>query len=29
VLEWRRELSRIMGKFEGVSPRDWNWVLNG
>jgi glycosyltransferase involved in cell wall biosynthesis len=29
VLEWRRELSRIMGKLEGASPRDWNWVLNG
>ena len=29
VLEWRRELSRIMGKLEGASPPDWNWVLNG
>jgi glycosyltransferase involved in cell wall biosynthesis len=29
VLEWRRELSRIMGKLEGASPHDWNWVLNG
>jgi glycosyltransferase involved in cell wall biosynthesis len=29
VLGWRRELSRIMGKLEGASPRDWNWVLNG
>jgi hypothetical protein len=29
VLEWRRELSRMMGKLEGASPRDWNWVLNG
>ena len=29
VLQWRRELCRIMGKCEDVSPRDWNWVLNG
>ena len=29
VLEWRRELSRIMGKSEGASRRDWKWVLNG
>ena len=29
VLEWKRELSRIMGKHEDASPRDWNWVLNG
>ena len=29
VLQWRRELSRIMGKFEEAPPRDWNWVLNG
>jgi glycosyltransferase involved in cell wall biosynthesis len=29
VLQCRRELSRIMGKSEGASPRDWNWVLNG
>jgi glycosyltransferase involved in cell wall biosynthesis len=29
VLEWIRELSRIMGKHEDASPRDWNWVLNG
>jgi glycosyltransferase involved in cell wall biosynthesis len=29
VLEWRRELSRIMGKLEGASLRDWDWVLNG
>jgi len=29
VLQWRRELSRIMGKSEDSPPRDWNWVLNG
>jgi hypothetical protein len=29
VLQWRRELCRIMGKSEDASPRDWNWVLNG
>jgi hypothetical protein len=29
VLQWRRGLCRIMGKSEDVSPRDWNWVLNG
>jgi glycosyltransferase involved in cell wall biosynthesis len=29
VLEWRRELSRIMGKSEDASPHDWKWVLNG
>jgi glycosyltransferase involved in cell wall biosynthesis len=29
VLQWRRELSRLMGKSEGPPPRDWNWVLNG
>jgi glycosyltransferase involved in cell wall biosynthesis len=29
VLEWRRELSRMMGKSEDALPRDWNWVLNG
>ena len=29
VLQWRRELCRIMGKREDDSPRDWNWVLNG
>jgi glycosyltransferase involved in cell wall biosynthesis len=29
VLQWRRELCRIMGKCEDISPRDWNWVLNG
>jgi hypothetical protein len=29
VLQWRRELNRIIGKSEGASPRDWNWVLNG
>jgi glycosyltransferase involved in cell wall biosynthesis len=29
VLQWRRELCRIMGKCEDASPRDWNWVLNG
>jgi len=28
VLQWRRELSRIMGKSEGAAPRDWNWVLS-
>ena len=29
VLQWRRELSRMMGKSEDALPRDWNWVLNG
>jgi glycosyltransferase involved in cell wall biosynthesis len=29
VLQWRRELSRIMGKSEDTPPRDWKWVLNG
>jgi hypothetical protein len=29
VLQWRRELSRIMGGSEDASLRDWNWVLNG
>jgi len=29
VLQWRRELGRIMGKCEDASPHDWNWVLNG
>jgi glycosyltransferase involved in cell wall biosynthesis len=29
VLQWRQELSRIMGKSEGPPLRDWNWVLNG
>ena len=29
VLQWRRELSRIMGKSEDAPPRDWKWVLNG
>jgi hypothetical protein len=29
VLQWRRELSRIMGKSEDAPLRDWNWVLNG
>jgi glycosyltransferase involved in cell wall biosynthesis len=29
VLQWRRELSRIMRKSEDSPPRDWNWVLNG
>jgi glycosyltransferase involved in cell wall biosynthesis len=29
VLQWRRELSRLMGKSEDTPPRDWNWVLNG
>ena len=28
VLQWRRELCRMMGKCEDASPRDWNWVLN-
>jgi hypothetical protein len=29
VLQWRRELSRMMGKTENAPPRDWKWVLNG
>jgi glycosyltransferase involved in cell wall biosynthesis len=29
VLQWRRELSRIMGKSDDDPARDWNWVLNG
>jgi glycosyltransferase involved in cell wall biosynthesis len=29
VLQWRRELSRIMGKSEDAPPRDWKWVLDG
>jgi glycosyltransferase involved in cell wall biosynthesis len=29
VIQWRRELGRIMGKGEHTSPCDWNWVLNG
>jgi glycosyltransferase involved in cell wall biosynthesis len=29
VIQWRRELSRIMGKSEDSPARDWNWVLNG
>ena len=29
MLQWRRELSQIMGKSEDALPRDWNWVLNG
>jgi hypothetical protein len=29
VIQWRRELSRIMGKSEDVARRDWKWVLNG
>jgi hypothetical protein len=29
VLQWRRELCRIMGKSADASLRDWNWVLNG
>jgi len=29
VLQWRQELSRIMGKTNDAAPRDWNWVLNG
>jgi glycosyltransferase involved in cell wall biosynthesis len=29
VLQWRRELSRIMGKSEDAPLRDWKWVLNG
>jgi hypothetical protein len=28
ILQWRRELCRIMGRCEDASPRDWNWVLN-
>jgi glycosyltransferase involved in cell wall biosynthesis len=27
MLQWRRELSRMMGKSEDASPRDWGWVL--
>jgi hypothetical protein len=29
VLQWRRELSRMMQKSEDAPSRDWNWVLNG
>jgi glycosyltransferase involved in cell wall biosynthesis len=29
VLQWRQELSRMMGKRQDVPLRDWNWVLNG
>jgi glycosyltransferase involved in cell wall biosynthesis len=29
VIQWRRELSRIMGKSEDAFRRDWKWVLNG
>jgi hypothetical protein len=29
VLQWRRELCRMMGKSEDASPREWNWALNG
>ena len=29
VLQWRQELSRMMGKPEDALPRDWKWVLNG
>jgi glycosyltransferase involved in cell wall biosynthesis len=29
VIQWRRELSRIMGKSEDAARRDWKWVLNG
>jgi glycosyltransferase involved in cell wall biosynthesis len=29
VLQWRRELSRLMGKSDDTPPRDWKWVLNG
>jgi hypothetical protein len=29
VLQWRRELSRIMGKTDDASPREWTWVLDG
>jgi glycosyltransferase involved in cell wall biosynthesis len=29
VLQWRRELSRIMGKSEDAPARDWKWVLDG
>ena len=28
MLQWRRELSQMMGKPEDALPRDWNWVLN-
>src|ERR1700730_12492823 len=29
VIQWRRELSRFMGKSEEAARRDWKWVLNG
>src|SRR5262249_8837010 len=29
VLQWREELSRMMGKSADAPPRDWKWVLNG
>jgi glycosyltransferase involved in cell wall biosynthesis len=29
VVQWRRELSKLMGKSEQAPLRDWNWVLNG
>jgi hypothetical protein len=29
VLQWRQELSRIMGRGEQAPVRDWKWVLNG
>jgi glycosyltransferase involved in cell wall biosynthesis len=29
VLQWRRELSRMMRKSEDAPAHDWNWVLNG
>jgi hypothetical protein len=29
VLQWRQELSRMMGKSDDTPPRDWEWVLNG
>jgi glycosyltransferase involved in cell wall biosynthesis len=29
VLQWKRELCRIMGKCADASQQDWNWVLNG
>jgi hypothetical protein len=29
VLQWRQELSRMMGKSDDTPPRDWNWVVNG
>jgi glycosyltransferase involved in cell wall biosynthesis len=28
MLQWRRELTRLMGRPEDTAPRDWTWVLN-